>query len=49
MYAWTVNNDDRARELLLWGVDGIISDDNEIFEALDREVATSGSGARQSP
>jgi len=36
VYAWTVNNDTRARELLSWGVDGIISDDVGIFEAIDR-------------
>ena len=36
VYAWTVNNDHRARELLDWGVDGIISDDVSVFEALDR-------------
>lgn len=43
VYAWTVNNDTRARELLSWGVDGIISDDIGIFETLDRERAlTSG-------
>jgi glycerophosphoryl diester phosphodiesterase len=41
IYAWTVNNDTRARELLSWGVDGIISDDIGIFEALDGETATS--------
>jgi glycerophosphoryl diester phosphodiesterase len=35
VYAWTVNKDDRARELLGWGVDGIISDDVSLFESLD--------------
>jgi len=50
IYAWTVNNHDRARELLSWGVDGIISDDTGIFEELDREFpATSESGALPSP
>lgn len=37
IYAWTVNNHDRARELLSWGVDGIISDDIGVFEALDED------------
>jgi len=36
VYAWTVNNEHRAFELLSWGVDGIISDDTSLFEALDR-------------
>lgn len=36
VYAWTVNNRRRAVELLSWGVDGLISDDVEMFEALDR-------------
>ncbi|MEX0749752.1 MAG: glycerophosphodiester phosphodiesterase [Dehalococcoidia bacterium] len=50
VYAWTVNNDNRARELLSWGVDGIISDDAGIFEELDKDAeATSGSGAQPSP
>lgn len=31
VYAWTVNNDDRARELQGWGVDGIISDALEVL------------------
>jgi glycerophosphoryl diester phosphodiesterase len=30
VYAWTVNNPHRARELLSWGVDGLIFDDVEI-------------------
>ena len=34
IYAWTVNLEDRARDLLSWGVDGIISDDYAIFERL---------------
>jgi glycerophosphoryl diester phosphodiesterase len=37
IYAWTVNNDARAKELLSWGVDGIISDDVGIFEELDAD------------
>ena len=34
VFAWTVNNHERAAELVDWGVDGIISDDLEVF-ALD--------------
>ena len=34
IFAWTVNNADRARELLDWGVEGIISDDFAMFDAL---------------
>ncbi len=34
VYAWTVNDEDRARELLRWGVDGIISDEFAMFDAL---------------
>lgn len=34
VFAWTVNNAQRARELLDWGVDGLISDDFEMFDAL---------------
>jgi glycerophosphoryl diester phosphodiesterase len=40
VYAWTVNNDGRARELLSWGVDGIISDDTGIFAELDQDATT---------
>lgn len=32
VYAWTVNNRRRAAELLSWGVDGIISDDVDLFD-----------------
>jgi glycerophosphoryl diester phosphodiesterase len=46
IYAWTVNNDRRARELISWGVDGIISDDMNVFATLDSELGvTSESGA----
>lgn len=31
VYAWTVNDARRARELVSWGVDGIISDDMAVF------------------
>lgn len=31
VYAWTVNDRARARELLSWGADGIIADDMEVF------------------
>ncbi len=34
VYAWTVNNRHRAAELLAWGVDGVISDDVQLFEAM---------------
>lgn len=34
VFTWTVNNADRARELLDWGVDGLISDDFAMFDAL---------------
>lgn len=50
VFAWTVNNRQRAEELQAWGVDGIISDDLGVF-ALDpaSTSATSGSGAPPSP
>lgn len=32
VYAWTVNMEDRARDLVAWGVDGIISDDPQLFD-----------------
>ncbi len=35
VYAWTVNNRHRAADLLSWGVDGIISDDTELFAAVE--------------
>jgi glycerophosphoryl diester phosphodiesterase len=31
VYAWTVNTPHRAKELLGWGVDGLISDDPKVF------------------
>jgi glycerophosphoryl diester phosphodiesterase len=34
IFAWTVNTEDRARQLLEWGVDGIISDDVNLFDAV---------------
>jgi glycerophosphoryl diester phosphodiesterase len=34
VYAWTVNNPHRGEELLSWGVDGIIADNLEVFEAV---------------
>ena len=39
VYAWTVNNRERAKELISWGVDGIVSDDLAVFE-LDPEQTT---------
>jgi glycerophosphoryl diester phosphodiesterase len=35
VYAWTVNTPHRARELRAWGVDGIISDDVDLFARID--------------
>jgi glycerophosphoryl diester phosphodiesterase len=37
--AWTVNNQDRAGQLVDWGVDGIISDDLSILQSLERATA----------
>jgi len=34
VYAWTVNDAARARELLSWRVDGIISDDMAMFDGV---------------
>ena len=39
VFAWTVNNRHRAADLLTWGVDGIISDDVALFDALDKSRA----------
>jgi glycerophosphoryl diester phosphodiesterase len=36
VYAWTVNNRHRAADLLSFGVDGIISDDIKLFDAIER-------------
>lgn len=47
VYAWTVNTEHRAQELLDWGVDGLICDDLEMFKL--RRGATSGSGAPPLP
>jgi glycerophosphoryl diester phosphodiesterase len=60
VYAWTVNSAARAVELARWGVDGMISDDLEVFDldaraeraGPDRAGASgrgAGSGARPSP
>jgi glycerophosphoryl diester phosphodiesterase len=38
VYAWTVNKEDRVRELLDWGVDGIISDDVHLLERHDHAI-----------
>lgn len=38
VYAWTVNNRHRAEELLLMGVDGLISDDVEMLTSLRRAL-----------
>jgi glycerophosphoryl diester phosphodiesterase len=37
VYAWTVNTEDRMRELLDMGVDGIISDDPELLRRCENE------------
>lgn len=39
VFAWTVNNEDRARQLVDWGVDGIISDDLELLLKMERKAA----------
>lgn len=38
--AWTVNNEDRARQLVAWGVDGIISDDLALLQTIERETVS---------
>lgn len=38
IYAWTVNRDERVRELLDWGVDGIIADDVNVLRRFDRAM-----------
>jgi glycerophosphoryl diester phosphodiesterase len=35
VYAWTVNREERALELVDWGVDGIISDDVSLLREID--------------
>ena len=35
VYTWTVNTHHRAQELRAWGVDGIISDDVDVFRRVD--------------
>jgi glycerophosphoryl diester phosphodiesterase len=39
MVAWTVNSLDRARQLIGWGVDGVVSDHVAILEALKADAA----------
>lgn len=39
MVAWTVNSLDRARQLVAWGVDGVVSDHVAILEALKADAA----------
>jgi glycerophosphoryl diester phosphodiesterase len=36
VYTWTVDDADRARQLIDWGIDGIISNDLDLLTALAR-------------
>jgi glycerophosphoryl diester phosphodiesterase len=40
VFAWTVNNRERAEELVDWGVDGLISDDLDVFALDPTSLAT---------
>lgn len=44
MVAWTVNTLERARELIAWGVDGVVSDHVAILEALKADAAKGAPG-----
>ena len=45
--AWTVNTLDRARKLIVWGVDGVVSDHVAILEALKMDAARAQAAAER--
>ncbi len=45
MVAWTVNTLERARELVAWGVDGVVSDHVAILETLKADAAREARGS----
>ncbi len=43
MVAWTVNSLERARELISWGVDGVVSDEIDVLEAVKGDAGGAAS------